>query len=106
MLSPAERFYNDLPSDEQSHWVSLLKSCPAKTQLDTVSYAAYLHHPVTYLVCENDQALPAFLQRKMMDDVEGANKGLVFEREGCGAGHSPFLSQLDVLLGVVQRIAE
>jgi hypothetical protein len=104
ILDPATRFYNDLPAAEQDHWVSLLKPCSAKTQLQAVTYVAFLYHPVTHLICENDQALPAFLQRKMISNVEGGKAGLGFTIERCTAGHSPFSSQPDVLVKVAKKM--
>lgn len=103
MLNPAAVFYHDLPPSEQAHWASLLKPCPAITQLQPVTYSAYVHHPVTYLVCENDNAVP---QRKMLADVEKLYQGVRFEIETCEAGHSPFLSMPDVLVRVVEKILD
>ena len=106
MMNPEERFYNDLPQAEQAHWASLMKPCPAITQLQPVSYAAYLHHPVTYLVCEDDQGLPAFLQKQMVADVEKLNPGVKFKMESCDSGHFPFLSMPERVVKAVDRMLD
>ncbi|MCJ1319209.1 hypothetical protein MMC15_004544 [Xylographa vitiligo] len=99
MMEPERRFYNDLPQQQQQRWVSELKPHPVVTQLTPISYAAYMHYPVTYLYCENDQALPLKVQKMMV-----ARSGLHFETETCASGHSPFLSMPETVLKVVEKI--
>ena len=103
MLEPERRFYNDLPEDEQKHWVSELVNCPVNTQLTALTHTAYLYHPVTYLFCENDQAIPQALQEKMVGTVEDIYH-IKINKEHCSAGHSPFLSQPKTLLDLVDKI--
>ena len=100
MEEPDRRFYNDLPKQEQDHWVSQLKPHPAIAQMTPISYAAYMHHPVTYLYCKNDQALPWEIQKLMV-----AGSGQHFQTEICESGHSPFLSMPETVLKVVEQIA-
>jgi len=59
-----------------------------------------MHHPVYYLFCEKDEALPLELQKMMV-----ANSGLDIKTETCSAGHSPFLSQPKTVLHLVEKIA-
>jgi pimeloyl-ACP methyl ester carboxylesterase len=105
MLDPENRFYNDLPPDEQRHWISELVRCPASCQTTTLTYEAFLYHPITYLFCENDQGLPIFLQQAMVKTIE-EKKGVSVEKVTCDAGHSPFLSQPETLLKLVQDISK
>jgi pimeloyl-ACP methyl ester carboxylesterase len=100
MLEPDRRFYNDLSKQEQDHWVSELRPHPAIAQLTPLTYTAYLHHPVYYLFCENDEALPLDLQKMMV-----SNTPVDFKTESCSAGHSPFLSQPETVLNFVNKIA-
>lgn len=107
MLNPQERFYSDLPPNEQEYWVSRLRSSPAVTQTTAITYAAYRYHPSTYLFCEDDRALPLQVQQMMVLQVneELTKEGdLVIETESCSAGHSPFLSQPNTVLGLVERV--
>lgn len=104
MLEPARRFYNDLSKEEQDHWVSELKPCPAVAQTTPITQTAYLYHPVTYLFCENDQALPLAVQQSMVQKAE--EKGVTIHKETCTAGHSPFLSQPEAVLNVAKKIVD
>ncbi|MCJ1248841.1 hypothetical protein MMC30_006062 [Trapelia coarctata] len=100
MLEPERRFYNDLSKQEQDRWTSELRPHPAVAQLTPLTYVAYRHHPVYYLYCENDEALPVELQKMVV-----ANTGIAFKTENCTAGHSPFLSQPETVLNFVKELA-
>jgi len=104
MLEPERRFYSDLPKEEQDRWVSELKPCPAVAQLTPITYTAYLHHPVTYLFCDGDEALPVGLQQAMVNKVSETTE-IHIATETCTAGHSPFLSQPEAVLKVVANVA-
>ena len=101
MLKPAERFYNDLSGAEAAKWVSELRPQIAEAQLTPLSNAAYTYLPCTYLFCKEDQALPFFLQEKMVSD-----SGVPFAEEICSAGHSPFLSIPEKVVKVVNNVVE
>lgn len=103
MLEPERRFYNDLPKEEQDLWVAELKPCPAIAQMTPITHAAYLHHPTTYLFCENDEALPIEVQKMMVDRVRQKEK-INIDVDICTAGHSPFLSQPRAILQLVERV--
>ena len=100
MLEPARRFYNDLPKDEQDQWAAELRTHPSVAQMTPVTYLAYKYHPVTYLYCENDEALPLQIQKMMVNGAE-----VEFQTETCTAGHSPFLSQPETVLNLIKRSA-
>ena len=101
MQEPDRRFYNDLPKEEQDHWVSELKPGPAKAQLTPLTFTAYTKHPCSYLFCTSDEALPIAVQEMM---VKGS--GIDIKTYSCTAGHSPFLSQSPVVLDTVVDILE
>ncbi|KAF2731534.1 alpha beta-hydrolase [Polyplosphaeria fusca] len=104
MLEPERRFYHDLSPEDQEKWVGELLKSPAGTQQTEITQTAYLYHPVTYLYCEEDQALPLEMQKMM---VENAKKGgVAIAEETCKAGHSPFLSMPKRLLELVDRIVK
>jgi hypothetical protein len=63
-------------------------------------YEAWRYIPSKYLICEADKALPPAAQEHVVARSAGA---IVAER--CSAGHSPFLSQPDVVVKLVQEIA-
>ena len=66
-----------------------------------LTYVAYEHIPVTYLYCEKDETIPVELHKLMVETCP-----VQVETETCTAGHSPFLSQIEVVVGCIERIAE
>ncbi|TVY36047.1 hypothetical protein LOCC1_G007977 [Lachnellula occidentalis] len=92
-------FYNDISKEDQDHYMSELAPVPTVTQTATPTYAAYQHYPSSYLYCSGDAALPLFVQ-EMMVNGSGAN----FKKETCTAGHSPFLSQPQVVLDIIKNM--
>lgn len=101
MLDPRRRFYHDLTPAEQDRWVAELRPVPVATQMTPIHYAAYRHYPVTYLFCENDQALMLEGQKAMVQQT-----GVHFRTESCTSSHSPFLGQPETVLHVVERMLE
>ncbi|KIW98009.1 uncharacterized protein Z519_01593 [Cladophialophora bantiana CBS 173.52] len=92
--NPEHVFYHDLPAEEQKHWASKLKHHSTIAQKTPLTQVAYTDIPVTYLYCEDDQALPLAVQEMMV-----RQSGLADVQElRCRAGHSPFLSQPDVFV--------
>ena len=104
MLDPEHRFYNDLSADEQKHWTSELVKQPATASLIPITYAAYRYHPVTYLFCENDEALLLPWQQGLVKKIEETSN-IHIDTETCSAGHSPFLGQPETLLNIAEKIA-
>ena len=56
--------------------------------------------PSTYLLCERDNAVPPFVQEMSIKTI---GEGCRVER--CDAGHSPYLSQLDLVVRLIQDLA-
>jgi hypothetical protein len=102
---PATIFYHDV-EEEQRRWaISLIKKCTLKTMADPLTNAAYLQFPVTYLFCENDKAIDIATQKQMVENIEKST-GIKIDKETCDASHSPFYSQPEVLLKLVNKIAQ
>jgi pimeloyl-ACP methyl ester carboxylesterase len=104
MSDPERRFYNDLLVDEKAFWSSELRLCPAIAQTTPITYAAYLQHPVTYIFCENDEALPIDVQHTMVEKVSKGT-GISIPTESWTAGHSPYLSQPEMVLALIKKLA-
>ena len=100
---PEQVFYNDLAKDEKTYYASLLQNQTSASFITPLTYAAWQHHPVSYLFCKNDQAIPLEKQQQIVADsgIESAVR-----RFECDAGHSPFLSQPQVVVDMVREIAE
>jgi len=78
---------------------------PNVAQFTTVNHEAFREVPITYLLRENDQALPVEVQKVMIGRIEeaGVKVGTVESREG---SHSPFLRMPEKVVEVVVRTAE
>ena len=70
-----------------------------------VTNVAYLYFPVTYLFCENDKAIDIKVQKRMVETVEKST-GIKMDKETCDASHSPFYSQPEVLIKLVDNITQ
>lgn len=57
--------------------------------------------PCTYLLCERDNCVPPFVQQI---SIEYIGQGCKIER--CDAGHSPYLSKMDLVVNLIKEIAE
>ncbi|KAE8356371.1 Alpha/beta hydrolase family-domain-containing protein [Aspergillus coremiiformis] len=64
-------FYNRCDSKDVDEAVDLLGSFPAGPLAVPVTYTAYREIPSTYIVCENDRALPLPYQERMIAQGEG-----------------------------------
>ncbi|KAL8929510.1 MAG: hypothetical protein Q9208_001179 [Pyrenodesmia sp. 3 TL-2023] len=91
-----EKLYNDLPPDEAALWESRLVAQSYKVQEAQVTRTAWKYIASTYLITENDQTVPPQYQEAFAKQA-----GATVER--CSSGHSPQLSQPEML---VQKIIE
>lgn len=58
--------------------------------------------PFTYVTCTKDKATPLELQKTMIDRVKRDDWII----EQCESGHSPFLSQPDKIVSLIQKTAD
>ncbi|PGH19379.1 hypothetical protein AJ80_04020 [Polytolypa hystricis UAMH7299] len=93
-------FYSRCDPKDVEEALDLLGTFPSGPLTVPATYAAYREIPSTYIVCENDAALPVSVQERMIAQGEG-----VFHVERCQEGHSPFLSNPDFIVGCVRRAA-
>merc|ERR1712194_525698 len=96
-------FYNDLPVEEQKKWFSKLQTHAFATKKAKTTTASWREIPTSYLICEDDLAIPAFAQEAMSNGVK--EMGGEIEVERIKASHSPFLSQPDVVVEWLRRAA-
>ena len=100
---PEKLFYNDLPNDEKTYYSTLLQNESTGAFITPLTYAAWQHHPVSYLFCKNDQIVSLEKQQQLVAD---SGIGSQIERYECNAGHSPYLSQPQVIVDMVVEITE
>lgn len=80
--------------------VSSLKYQSKASFYTPLTYAAYQDVPVSYLLCEQDNALPFSAQQAMVG-IGGPN----VVPHVCAAGHSPMLSMPDKVVDVIRGAA-
>ncbi|KAL6715534.1 hypothetical protein ACLMJK_006495 [Lecanora helva] len=95
----AQKLYNDLPPSEASYWESRLIAESYKVQTTVLTHAAWRYVPSTYLICENDQAVPVPFQEMF---ATKANARV----DKCSSGHSPHLSQPEMLVQKIHRATQ
>ncbi|KAI0474810.1 Alpha/beta hydrolase fold-1 [Xylaria cf. heliscus] len=85
-----EPFYNDLPLDEAKEWCGKLLNHSQRAFEEPMDFCANeIKIPMTYLICENDKAIPIQNQEYMVAAIPA------MKTRRCTAGHSPFLSRPD-----------
>lgn len=99
MKNTASLIYQDLPPEEASYWASKIIDQSYAVQTTPVSRAAYKYIPSTYVMTEDDQAVPLQYQ-EMFAAATGA------EVKRIASGHSPQLSKPEELAELVEAAAE
>ncbi|KAL8913410.1 MAG: hypothetical protein Q9171_001789 [Xanthocarpia ochracea] len=97
-IGAEEKLYADLPKSEAALWTSRMLPSSHNVQKTVLTRAAWKYIPSTYIVCENDQALPPQFQEAFAATVKA-------QVERCGTGHSPMLSHLDMLAQSIHGVA-
>ncbi|KAL8680038.1 MAG: hypothetical protein Q9186_003756 [Xanthomendoza sp. 1 TL-2023] len=98
LMDGKAKLYNDLSESEASLWASRLIFQSHKVQTTILTRAAWRYIPSTYLVCENDQAVPPQYQEAFAASAKA-------RIERCSTGHSPMLSQPDMLVSKIHDAA-
>ncbi|MBA4867016.1 alpha/beta hydrolase [Streptomyces sp. PSKA54] len=94
---PIAMFYGDVPRPEAEEAVKRLVPQSTKSFSDVLTQAAWHTVPSTYIVCEDDQALPAQSQQLL-----ASRSGAVHRVE---SSHSPFMSKPEELAALLAKIA-
>ena len=105
-MNPEHVFYADLPPERAAHFASTLKPQSYKCFHSVVTVEPWLKIPSSYLVCENDNALPVQAQEGMMAYAKEKSGEKAFDHvERCMSGHSPFLSMPGTVVEYLERAA-
>jgi pimeloyl-ACP methyl ester carboxylesterase len=100
--NPLEAFYGDLPAARAEHWAQMLVTHPISAHVMETTTTAWESFPMTYLFCEDDQAVTFRRQKEMVQAVRDAGIDGI-RTELFKASHSPFLSAPDEVAAAVQR---
>ncbi|KAK1148112.1 hypothetical protein N8T08_010751 [Aspergillus melleus] len=98
---PFTLFFHDVPDGQE--WAKTLRPHAWATKNSPATSAAYLQIPASYLLCEEDRAIPLFVQELMVESAR--NKGAQIETEKVKTAHTPWLVVPDVVVDYVRRQA-
>jgi pimeloyl-ACP methyl ester carboxylesterase len=98
VTTPEPVFYNGVDPELTEQAVARLHLQSTRALTQPLSRAAWTELPSTYVVCEQDQAIPIFAQEAM-----SARAGTVLRLD---SGHSPFLSQPAELAAVLRTVLD
>lgn len=76
---PYEIFYNDIEKNEAEKYVSMLKEHSYKTLTSPVTVEPWRFIPSTYVVCEEDKAIPLEGQLGLIKGAQAIAEGSKFE---------------------------
>ncbi|KAF4468475.1 alpha beta hydrolase family domain-containing [Fusarium albosuccineum] len=101
---PIDHLYNDLPTEEATWAEKTMVAHGHTAQYTSIDCqkVAWRVIPLTYIICENDQALPGFVQEMMIGKVEA--EGIGVKQYRLPASHSPFLSMPDKVAEIVRDV--
>jgi pimeloyl-ACP methyl ester carboxylesterase len=98
-------FFNDLPNAEASEWATKQQPQSIGVFWSKITYAAWRYIPSTYVICEQDQALPVPMVEMMLQNLKGIEPSSFDTVERVVAGHFPMLSQVEEILRILRKAA-
>lgn len=98
---PVDRFFHDVPDGEE--WASKLRPHSWFTKRSPATGTAYVTIPCSYLLCEDDRAIPLDAQKAMVERARGI--GANIETEVIKTGHTPWLVLPDEVVNYIRRQA-
>lgn len=99
MKETASTIYHDLQPEEAKYWASKIIDQSYAVQTTPITLTAYKHIPSTYVIAEDDHAVPLQYQ-EMFAGTAGAEVKKIY------SGHSPQLSKPEELADLVVAAAE
>lgn len=98
-------FFHDIPVSEGEHWASLLEPHSVDAMWSNQTYAAFKDIPSTYVVCMLDRIVPVEQQEGMIKNTKEVQSTAFDVVERLQSGHEPNLSNIEELVGVMERAA-
>ncbi|KAH6625548.1 Alpha/beta hydrolase fold-1 [Boeremia exigua] len=103
IVKDSTALFNDLPAVQKQYWTSKLQSHSFASMEAKSTGAAWRTIPTSYLVCEDDHAIPASAQEAMIKSAREA--GATVNYETLNTGHFPFLTRSSAVAEYVRRAA-
>ncbi|KAL5360149.1 alpha/beta-hydrolase [Aspergillus floccosus] len=98
---PLGLFFHDVPDGAQ--WVRELRPHAWATKVAPAQAEAFMHIPSSYLLCEDDRALPLAIQEAMVERMR--EMGAVVETERIETAHTPWLVRPEQVADYIRRHA-
>ncbi|GMG26579.1 unnamed protein product [Aspergillus oryzae] len=98
---PFTLFFHDVPDGRE--WAITLRPHAWATKNSPATRTAYVDIPAAYLLCEDDRAIPLFVQELMVEKARG--KGASFETEKIKTAHTPWLVVPDQVAAYIRKHA-
>ncbi|KAB8216217.1 Alpha/beta hydrolase fold-1 [Aspergillus novoparasiticus] len=98
---PFTLFFHDVPDGRE--WAKTLRPHAWATKNSPATGTAYVDIPAAYLLCEDDRAIPLFVQELMVEKARG--KGASFETEKIKTAHTPWLVVPDQVAAYIRKNA-
>jgi pimeloyl-ACP methyl ester carboxylesterase len=99
LKDPENMFFNDMNDEIKEKWMAKLQTHPSSGWDSTITYCGWREVPSVYLICKNDQVIPAQLQLQMAQ-LAGS------EIKECEAGHMAILSAPERVVEVVKAAVD
>ncbi|XHG06029.1 hypothetical protein AWENTII_009240 [Aspergillus wentii] len=101
-VESAKMNFSDLPLDEAVKFSSHATMHSALSFAGKLSYAAYEHVAVSYIICEKDACLPPTFQQDRIKLIE-EKSGNKVDTRSINAGHFPPITRPEELAGLIQE---
>ncbi|KAJ7902179.1 Alpha/beta hydrolase fold-1 [Mycena olivaceomarginata] len=93
--------FHDLPDDQGEHWASKFETMSAHIAATPATDVCWdVDVAKVYILCKRDRGIPLGCQRRMLERVQGGERGdwITYEMD---CGHSPFLSHVEDLVKIL-----
>lgn len=96
--------FSDLPPAEGVECAKQMLAHSAVSFTGTLTHPGHRHVPISYLVCEEDRAVPVELQKSVIARIE-QESGHKVDIHTCKAGHFPSVSRPEEVVRVIRCAA-
>lgn len=103
MVNDPKVMYTGLSEDEQTYWFSQLQAHSLASLKAPISGASWKTIPSSYLLCDQDLAIPVQLQEMMVNKAKDI--GATIEVSRLDTGHSPYLTMPKETVGWIRGVA-
>ncbi|PVH88169.1 alpha/beta-hydrolase [Cadophora sp. DSE1049] len=100
---PIPLFYHDIPNAEAESWAAKLAPHSYATKFLGTERCSWKEIPSSYLLCEDDRAIPPPVQEAMVEACKKEEASMDVSR--VMSSHSPFLSKVDETVKWLRGVA-